>query len=365
MNRRTFLAGSALTSVSLIRHTSGRVARAHETLRVVQIGMQGHWGDVMRGIPEIRDCRLEAVARAYPEEPIEGLRSQPAWQETTRIYEDYRRMLDEVRPDLVAVFLPYGWNGQANLEALRRGCHVLSEKPLATDLATLDAIRRERDVQRVRISALLGMRLNPAMQAAHRAVEEGKIGEPLLISAQKSYRWGDSRPWYFKERATYGGSIPWVAIHAIDFVRFVTGLDYREVTARQAMRVHRDYPECEMFGGLLFGMTGGALATMTFDYLRPKPAESHGDDRLRVAGSEGVVEVRISNEPRCELVTQTEEAHRLPLAREGRNILVDFVAELRGEGRHFLAPEDPFLATEVAIKARMAADASTTVTLSP
>jgi predicted dehydrogenase len=263
------------------------------------------------------------------------------------------------------VFLPYAWNGPANLEAVRRGCHVLSEKPLATDLPTLEAIRRERDRHGVRVSAMLGMRLDPAMQAAHLAVKEGKIGEPLLISAQKSYRWGDARPWYFKQRATYGGSIPWVAIHAIDFIRFVTGLDYREVTARQAMKLHRDYPECEVFGALLFGMTGGALATLTFDYLRPTPAASHGDDRLRVAGSEGIVEVRLAGDARCELVTKTQAEHPLPLKQEQRNIFADFVAELRGEGTHFLAPDDPFRATEVAIKARMAADESTTVTLAP
>ncbi len=363
MDRRTFLAGSALTAASLVGTRSARAASADVTLRVVQIGMQGHWGDIMIGMPDVPNCRLVAVARSYPDEPIERLEKQPAWRDETQVYEDYRKMLDEERPDIVAVFMPYAWNGPAILEAVRRGCHVLSEKPLATDLPTLDAIRRERDARNVRVSAMLGMRLMPAMQAARRAVREGKIGEPLLISAQKSYRWGNNRPWYFKRRATYGGSIPWVAIHAIDFIRFVTGLDYREVTARHAMHIHEDYPECEVFGALLFGMSNGAFATLTFDYLRPKAAASHGDDRLRVAGSEGIVEIRQSRELVCELVTADQEAHTLPMESGKHNIFADFVAALRGEGTHYLTPEDPFIATEVAIRARMAADASRTMTL--
>lgn len=332
-------------------------------LRVAQIGVQGHFGDVMTGIPQLPECRLVAVARSSPDENVESLARFPAWHDGVAVFDDYREMLDEAKPDVVTVFCPYAHNGRANLEAVRRGCHVLSEKPIASSVAELEMLRRERDRAGVRLSAVLPMRLHPAFAAAHLAVKEGRIGEPLCISAQKSYRWGDSRPWYFKRREDYGGSIPWVAIHAIDFIRFVTGLDYADVTARQAAKVHTDYPECEDCGALLFTMRNGGQATLTFDYLRPQKAASHGDDRIRVAGSKGVVEVRLSGTPFCELVTQDAEARQLDLPKSERNVFVDFVHELRGEGTHFLAPEDPFRATEVALKAREAADRKTTMAL--
>jgi predicted dehydrogenase len=317
----------------------------------------------MTGIPKVRDCRLVAVARSFPDEKVESFARLPAWHEGVAVFDDYREMLDQVKPDLVAVFCPYAHNGRVNLEAVQRGCHVLSEKPIAGSVAELEMLRRERDRAGVRLSAVLPMRLSPAFAAAHQAVKEGRIGEPLCISAQKSYRWGPSRPWYFKKREDYGGSIPWIAIHAIDFIRFVSGLDYADVTARQAVKVHTDYPDCEDCGALLFTMTNGGAATLTFDYLRPSKAGSHGDDRIRVAGSKGVVEVRTNATPFCELVTQDAEARQLPLPKSERNVFVDFVQELRGEGAHFLSPEDPFRATEVALKARDAADRKTTVAL--
>jgi len=371
--RRAFVAGAAALAATGLAPGSGAPLQAEVAgerkplhagpLRVAQIGMQGHFGDIMTGIPKLNDCQLVAVARSTPDEQVESLSRFPAWHDDVKVFDDYRKMLDEVKPDLVTVFCPYAHNGQANIEAVRRGCHVLSEKPIASELAELQTLRRERDRAGVRVSAVLPMRLNPAFTAAHLAVKEGRIGEPLLISAQKSYRWGSSRPWYFKKREDYGGSIPWVAIHAIDFIRFVSGLDYADVTARQAVKVRADYPDCEDCGALLFTMSNGGQATLTFDYLRPAKAASHGDDRIRVAGSQGIVEVRLNATPFCELVTQDAEARQLELPDSKRNVFVDFVQELRGQGTHFLTPEDPFRATEVALVARQAADRKTTLPL--
>jgi len=227
----------------------------------------------------------------------------------------------------------------------------------------LDCLRTERDKAKVRVTAMLPMRTSPPLAAAHQAVKEGLIGEPILISAQKSYRWGTSRPWYYKRRKDYGGSILWVSIHAIDFIRFVSGLEYASVTARQAVKGHPEYPECEDCGALLFEMTNGGQTTLTFDYFRPKKAPSHGDDRIRVVGLEGVVEVRKTDETFCELTTNEQPPRQLPLPDSKTNLFIDFVTELRGGKPHLLSPEDPFRATEVAIKARQSADAKATVSL--
>lgn len=369
MTRREFVSGTAAVVTGM---ATGMVSSAEprsggrepvKPLRVAQIGAQGHYGDIVTGIPAVADCRLVAVARSFADEQLDRLRQTPAWSADTNVYDDYRRMLDEIKPDIVAVFAPYAHNGQINIEAVRRGCHVISEKPLASTLEDLQNLRAERDRAKVRVTAMLAMRLQPGIAAAHREVKAGSIGEPLLISAQKSYKWGGSRPWYFKLRKNYGGSIPWVAIHAIDFIRFVTGLDFKSVTARQAVKVHKDYPECEDCGALLFDMSNGGQATLTFDYFRPAKADSHGDDRLRVAGSMGVVEVRITDKTFCELITDDQGPTQLPLPDDKRNIFVDFVESLRGTRAHFLTDEDPFRATEVALKARDAADRRVTVEL--
>jgi predicted dehydrogenase len=332
-------------------------------IRVAQVGVQGHCEDVLGGVPKISKCRLVAAAKSFPGENLSRIRLSSAWSKDARVYDDYRKMLDEVRPDIVTTFAPYAANGGINIEAVTRGCHVFSEKPVAASVAELDALRAARDRQKVQVTAMLNMRTFPAFVAARDAVRQGRIGEPVLLAAQKSYQWGPSRPDYYKKRETYGGSFPWVAIHAIDFMRFVSGLDFASVTALQAVKGHPGYPECEDCGAALFGMANGGQGALTFDYFRPRKATSHGDDRLRVVGTKGIVEVRLTNKPFCELMTDDSLPAQLPLPESEVNMFVGFVESLRTGKPHVLTSDDALRATEVAIKARDSADTRKTIPL--
>ena len=59
-------------------------------LRVAQVGMQGHYGHVINGIPNVENCQLVAVARSQPDEQIERLNDSPAWTGQTRVFDDWR-----------------------------------------------------------------------------------------------------------------------------------------------------------------------------------------------------------------------------------------------------------------------------------
>jgi len=363
IRRRVFVAGAASAAIAGGTGLAFSAQNQSKKIRVAQIGLQGHPGIVMQGLNMTKNCELVAFAPALRGESIDHIKRNCKVAEKTRVYDDYRKMLDEVKPDIASVFMPYGFNGQANIEAARRGCHIISEKPLATSMEDLDTLRKERDRNNIRITALFPTRFNPMFAAAHAAVKAGTIGEPVLVSAQKSYRFGTGRPDYFKKRKTYGGSIPWIAIHAIDFIRYVSGLEYANVTARHAVKVNTDYPECEDCGAILFEMKNGGQCTLTFDYLRPTKAASHGDDRLRVVGSKGIIEIRNGNDQICELMTHDKAPHQLPWPKIKKNIFVDFVESLVEGKTHYLTAEDPFRNTEVAIKARDAADTRKTVPL--
>lgn len=366
LTRRAFVAGAAgaVGGVSAAVLAQATRPAVEGPVRLAQIGVQGgHYYHIVRGLRALPDCALVAVARAYPDEDLKPIMRSTAWSRDVKVFDDYRQMLDEVRPTIVSVFAPFAHNGRVSIEAVRRGCHVISEKPLAGSLDDLKRLKAERDKAGVRVTAVLPMRLAPALQAARKAVVEGAIGEPVLISAQKSYQWDGTRNWIYKSEKDYGGTIPWVVIHAVDYIRFVTGLEFAEVTARQAVKVHRDYPACADCGGLLFVMNNGGQATITFDYLRPAKAPSHGDDRLRVAGSEGIVEIRLTDKSWCELATNKDEPRPLVLPKDTPNLFVDFVESLRGLHPHYLPPDDPFIDTEVCLKARDAAEQGTTIKL--
>lgn len=105
---------------------------------------------------------------------------------------------------------------------------------------------------------------------------------------------------------------------------------------------------------MLFKLDNGGTALTNLDYLRPETAPTHGDDRLRIAGSEGVLEV-IGAENRVLLITAADGPRELELP-EQIDFFADFLAELAGGKEHLISQEDAFRLTEVCLTARNAAE---------
>ena len=331
-------------------------------MKLAMIGSYGHTGFVLQSLPKLKDVELAAVAKYGPDDPLRFVGKHPAAAKETPVYDDYRRMLDEVRPDIVSICMPLYRNAEASIAAARHGCHIFSEKPLATSLADLASLRQAVADNGVRIAAMFGTRCEPAFQTARKVVADGGIGRPILASAQKSYPLG-RRDDYYKKHQTYGGSIPWQAIHALEFVSYCTGRDYRRVTAMQSNEAAAEYPEMEDNGGILLELSGGGHAVVWFDYLRPKAEgvkRGHGDDRLRIAGSEGIVEV-VEEGTRVSLMTPREVLD-VPLE-PARDLFGEFVASIGGTGKCIVTPAEAFRITEVALMARQAADEGIVVDL--
>ena len=322
-------------------------------LRVGMVGVDGHITYVLDGISKLRDVRLVAYAKGQPFDDLEPLRRYPAVTRKTRFYSSYEEMFDAEELDIVGVCMPYYRNAEVSTVAAGRGIHVVSEKPIATTFDQLDRLRQAVRAHGVRLTAMFGMRLVPAFGAVKKVVDAGTIGEPVMAVGQKSYKFG-SRPDWYKRRSTYGGTLLWVGIHAVDFVRYCTGLEYTRVAAFHSNVGHPDYPELEDTANVLFEFANGGTAAVSVDYFRPKKALTHGDDRLRIVGTKGVVEVK-DHATRVELVTGRQGPRNVRLPRE-RQFFVDFVSELRGERRHVIDPDDPFRVNYVCLIARDAAD---------
>ena len=357
-DRRRFLqsaAGAGLTlGVAAGKAAFGQSPREGGKVRVGLIGTDGHTSVILGNIGQLPGVELTAFAKSLPEDDASGIRRNEAFTEETRVYDRFERMLEKEELDVVGVCLPYYRNHQASIAAARKGIHIVSEKPLATTLSGLADLKKAVSESGVRLTSMMNMRCFPPYRAARKAVQDGLIGEPILLTSQKSYRFGAQRPWFYKELKTYGGTIPWAGIHSIDYMRWATGREYVEVSAWHGNRDHPDYPGFQDHAGVLFKLDNGGTAMSNLDYLRPESAPTHGDDRLRIAGSEGVLEV-FGAEERVTLITQSGGPRELELP-EKVDFFADFLAELAGEGTHLISQEDAFRLTEVCLKARDAAE---------
>ena len=114
--------------------------------------------------------------------------------------------------------------------------------------------------------------------------------------------------------------------------RFCAGRRFRRVLGVQGNLSRPALAGMEDHCVALFELENGASAVVHADYLRPAKAATHGDDRLRIAGSRGVVEVR---DGRCRLVTEGEPERDITDDVTVRPVHEELLAALRGESREF------------------------------
>jgi len=323
------------------------------TVQVAIIGATGHIQYVTEGIHELGNARVCAIAPGGPEENLETLRARVQPGAKTTEYTDYRKLLDREKPDVVVVTPHFHRHAEVTCAALERGFPVYSEKPLALTLESLDAVRAAHRSSGAPVGIMLNFRYTPAFSTARSLVAAGRIGRPAVGYARKSYKRGN-RPDFYKKRATFGGIIPWVGIHAIDWLRWVGGWEFTAVQACHTKMFHPEYPEMEDAATCLFETDNGGSAVMSFDFLRPAGAPTHGDDRLRLAGETGVIEVRGTDRLECLDATGVHDA---PVEKPEFGPFADFVMSVLNPGHTCrISTEDAFRVTEIALKAREAAD---------
>jgi len=333
-----------------------QMLRLPRPIRLGLVGFEGHTGEVLDPLPRLPDVRLVCAASGDPE----ALRKfeQGKRGAGVKLYSDYRRMMDAERLDLVAVCNNNGERAAAILEAASRQLDIIAEKPLAIGRRDFERVQRAVSENRVRLGMLLPMRFDPEYQAIKQVVESGEIGEVLQIASQKSYKLGD-RPAWFRTRSTYGSTILWIGIHMIDLMRWTSGREFVEAAGYQARLGFPEAGDMETVTASLFRLDNGGIAVLRMDYMRPQTAGSHGDDRLRLAGTKGVIEymaatgvtvLSASGKPR--------ELHTLPPA---SSVFLDFLNAAYNGANPALPLADIFRVNEITLAAHEAAELGRTV----
>lgn len=150
------------------------------------------------------------------------------------VYTDYEQMLVDVQPDLVSITTPPRLHNAMAVAALQAGAHVICEKPLAMNV---EEAQEMLDVAHEygRIHATdLEFRYLPARYYQRVLVDQGYVGEPLLLEAHwLDPKWRDpSRQWtWWHDEAQGGGVLSAYGPHVIDGFRWLTGREVVAVTA--------------------------------------------------------------------------------------------------------------------------------------
>ncbi|MCW5965044.1 MAG: Gfo/Idh/MocA family oxidoreductase [Bryobacterales bacterium] len=357
ISRRSAMAGATLPALPFLAAAQdpapdGSERRADwptfgRKIRVGMVGLEGHPGLVLDVTAHHPDLELVAIARDTV--PVDGVKRRKEFQ-NTRIYNDYREMFAKEQFDVVGACNTNGHRAEVILAATAKGWHVLAEKPVALTREELDAVRTATQKPGLAFTSLLPMRYEPPLYTMGMMVREGAIGDVLLMNGQKSYKLG-SRPQWFKQRDLYGSTMLWIGVHQLDLMHWVSGQRFSAVYSYEQNVQAPGYGEMENICGAVMHLENGGVATLSMDYHRPDSASTHGDDRLRVVGTKGILEYRIADG--LMLLSQNGSALESPTLRHPPlPLFLDFLTEAYLGGQMLIRRDEVFHVVETLIAAR-------------
>ncbi len=95
-------------------------------------------------------------------------------------YDNITKMVREEYLDLVIICTPHPNHVQPTVEAIEAGAHVLVEKPLASTLQDCDAMINAAVKASLKLGVISQRRWYPPTLRVKQAMDEGKIGKPVL-----------------------------------------------------------------------------------------------------------------------------------------------------------------------------------------
>ena len=144
-----------------------------------------------------------------------------------KAYDDIEAMIRECALDVVSICTPHPLHANPAVIAADCGCNVLIEKPLASSLEDCDRIIEAGDRNHVTIGTMVQRRFYRPCMRIHQAIEDGKIGRPVLgmvtMLGWRDKNYYDSDPWRGSWKGEGGRVMVNQAPHQIDLLQWYMG----------------------------------------------------------------------------------------------------------------------------------------------
>lgn len=163
--------------------------------------------------------------------------------------------------DIVDICLPPHLHAPVAIEALAAGKHVICEKPLATSLSDVAAIKTAANTADRTVFPVFQYRFGPAFDQLAALRDAGLTGTPIAAALETHWSRGAEYyavPWRGTWEGEQGGAVLGHAIHAHDLMCHWMG-GVVEVSAMLGTRVNAI--ETDDTAAISFTLQNGALAT--------------------------------------------------------------------------------------------------------
>ncbi len=234
----------------------------------------------MNHLRVLKDFGEEQVRLVGVAEPQPAARSRASNRFQVRGFDDYRAMIAETKPDVVAIVVPTDLHFAVASHALDAGVSVLVEKPITATVEQAEQLIALARARGVRLAVGHVERFNPAVLELKRQLDSGNVGRIFYLHAR---RLGP-----FPPRIRDVGVILDLATHDLDVMRYLAGSEVRHVFAETQQRVHQTHEDL-LLGLIRFG--NAAIGMLDVNWLTPTKIRE-----LTVTGERGMYLVNYLNQ---------------------------------------------------------------------
>ena len=152
---------------------------ADQVLRVGVVGCGVIAGPHLQALKRLKNARVAALC-----DPVPEAREKLAQQfRVPATYADYKEMLTNEELDVVHVCTPAQTHAEIALAAMKHGCHVLVEKPMAANAAEARKMVAAAKKHKVKLCVDHNHVYDPVMLEARRVLAQGGVGRVAYVEA--------------------------------------------------------------------------------------------------------------------------------------------------------------------------------------
>jgi predicted dehydrogenase len=250
-------------------------------------------------------------------------------------FDSFEKFLAETDCAVIALGDTYGKRGAQAIASLKAGRHLIADKPLCTSLAELEQIESLAREKRLHVGLMLDLRDHANWIALREVVRSGRIGEiqTICFAGQHPLLRATRPAWYF-ESGHHGGTLNDIAIHAVDFIPWLTGFSIEKIEAARTWNSKAaDTPHFRDCAQLMLRLSNGGGVIGDVSYLAPDACGYAIPNYWRVTlhGTRGMVETSY-NAAGVTVADDSSKAFETIVGTPGRpgGYLDDFLSCLHG-----------------------------------
>jgi len=208
-------------------------------LRVGFIGSGGIAQAQMKHLKSYADAELVAVSDISEA----ALAKTKEVQGVQKTYTDWKEMLKKESLDAVSVCTPNGSHAENSIGALKAGCHVLVEKPLAMNAVEGQAMVDASKAAKKHLIIAFQQRFQPKAQFFRRLSKEGVFGQVLFMKCHAIRRRGIPNWGVFGRKDLQGGGpLIDIGVHIMEMAHYIMGAPRPVAASGSIFRYMGDKP---------------------------------------------------------------------------------------------------------------------------